>query len=96
MVTLFLFQMTLSGCAVNYIDDEGVKHVVGIVNMQIKPFTTVDRSVIESVHIQTVGFLVYSTAIQRGIALGYSSEHLATVYDNVVVGNPAAIFPREK
>lgn len=86
----------LSGCALNYVDDKGVKHVMGLVNMKIEPAVTSDQTIAESVQIQTVGFSLYSTSINRGVVLGYNRENLTTVYNNAMVGDLTAIFQRKE
>ena len=89
-------QLGLSGCALNYVDDKGVKHVMGLVNMKIEPAVTSDQTIAESVQIQTVGFSLYATAINQGIVLGYNRENLTTVYNNASVGSANRTFNRKE
>jgi hypothetical protein len=55
-----------------YVDDQGGTHVLGFVNMKIEPPITAGQTVAESVQIQSVGVSIYSTPINRGVALGYA------------------------
>jgi hypothetical protein len=82
-----LFSLLIEACALTYVDDQGAKHVLGLVNMKIEPQVIADQTLAESVQIQSVGVSIYSTPINSGMALGYNNEWLAIVYDNVVVGN---------
>jgi hypothetical protein len=78
------------------VDDKGVKHVMGLVNMKIEPTVTSDQTIAESVQIQTVGFSLYSTSINQGIVLGYHNDHFATVYNNASVGSANRAFNRKE
>lgn len=91
-----LFSLLIEACAFTYVDDQGAKHVLGFVNMKIEPSITSAQTVAESVQIQSVGVSIYSTPINRGVALGYNRENLTTVHDNTVVDDANVIFQRKE
>jgi hypothetical protein len=91
-ICVALLSVLVESCAFTYVDDQGAKHVLGLVNMKIEPLVTADHTVAESVQIQSVGVSIYSTPINRGLALGYNRENLTTVHDNAVVDDAKVIF----
>ena len=87
-----LLSLVAESCAFTYVDDQGAQHVLGFVNLKIEPPVTAAKTVAESVQIQSVGVSIYSTPINRGLALGYNRENLTTVHDNAVVDDAKIIF----
>ena len=95
-ICLALMTALVESCAFTYVDDQGATHVLGLVNMKIAPPITTAYTVAESVQIQSVGLSIYSTPINRGLALGYNREHLASVHDNAAVGDAKVLFQRKE
>ena len=61
----------LSGCAVNYIDeDTGQWKVIGFVNMELPVVVTKNSNV--KVNVNSAGLLFHSTPYQNSLSLGYS------------------------
>ena len=71
--------LAVSGCAVNYVDASGARHILGLAHVTI-PASTADRTG-ESVRIQSIGLSVYESPLHRGIVLGYSDEALSAIGD---------------
>jgi hypothetical protein len=68
-----LLSVALGGCAIGYTDVDGAKHVFGLVKLKIKP-SAPERTIGETVEIQSIGIAVYSTPLNRGVAIGYNRE----------------------
>jgi hypothetical protein len=68
-----LLSVALGGCAIGYTDVDGAKHVLGLVKLKIKPGAP-ERTIGETVEIQSIGIAVYSTPLNRGVAIGYNRE----------------------
>ena len=96
LIVLIVLGVNLSACALNYVDDQGVTHVVGFVNMSIPPSTITEQAVAESVQIQTVGVSLYSTPINKGIVVGYGKELLTAVHNNAIVGETSLAGQRKE
>ena len=73
ILSLLLLIAASSGCAITYTDVGGAKHVLGLVKLEIKPRAP-ERTIGETVEIQSIGIVVYSTPLNRGVAIGYNRE----------------------
>jgi len=71
--SLLLLIALSSGCAITYTDAQGAKHVLGLVKLEIKP-SAPEQTIGETVHVQSIGVAVYSTPLNRGVAIGYNRE----------------------
>ena len=77
----------LNGCSLPFVDDDGRKHVLGLVHMTVKPSEGPTAG--DVVGVQTLGVALYHTPIHSGIALGWHSEKTAALNNNaLVIGNP--------
>jgi hypothetical protein len=75
------------GCSLTFIDEDGRKHVLGLVHMTIAPAD--EQTAGDVVGVQTLGLSIYETPIHSGISLGWHSEKTAALKNNVlVIGNP--------
>jgi hypothetical protein len=95
-ICVALLCLLAESCAFTYVDDQGAKHVLGLVNMKIEPPVTAGKTVAESVQIQSVGVSVYSTPINRGLSIGYNQENLTAVHDNTVLGDAKVTSQRKE
>jgi hypothetical protein len=82
---------TLSGCAsVTYIDSHNVTHVVGLVDVELEPAATAQRSPV-LVAATTLGIaLKMAGAPNDGLALGYSRDLMMSIPNNacIDIGKP--------
>ena len=76
--SLLLLIALSSGCAITYTDAQGAKHVLGLVKLEIKP-SAPEQTIGETVHVQSIGVAVYSTPLNRGVAIGYNRETTAAI-----------------
>lgn len=81
--------MTLSGCAVDYVDDQGVRHIIGLAAVEIPPLAPFGQACVQSGLVSTAGVLLYSHEGGSGVGLGYVREGTALAYEcPVIVGTP--------
>ena len=80
--------LPLSCCAHHYVDNEGVEHIMGFVNIKIeRPLRETLSG--EVISIKTLGFSVAQTPEISFVTLGYSHERSALINDHsLVLGNP--------
>ena len=71
--------LALAGCALNYVDATGARHILGLTHVTIPP--SMMNLTAESVRIQTIGLSVYESPLHRGVVLGYSDEALTVIGD---------------
>ncbi len=87
-----LLLASTSGCAISYGDSAGNRHVIGLVDLAISPATANQALAGNVVAVTTIGALVSHNAQGNTLALGYASETVAAIKDNVLVlGNPLDI-----
>ncbi len=84
MLAVFIITV-LYGCAMTFTDADGSRHIIGLVNMRIKPCGGSDKVGGDSVSLENVGVSVYSSPATRGIAFGYNREDLMTLRNNSFV-----------
>lgn len=78
-----------AGCSLSYVDDAGNHHVVGLVDVTVRPADD-DRTFAGSVvDVTTVGVALSRNAQGGHVSIGYTRDTTATLRDNaLVVGNP--------
>lgn len=68
---------------------DGTREVFGLVSMKLPPAIPTGRSAGETIEVSTVGFLVFSSPVGSGIALGYAREQVTGLKNNaLVIGAP--------
>lgn len=86
IVILFVFITPLiSACSYSYMDEGGVKHIIGFVKLTIDPSLNEDEVAGHQVSIQSIGMSYISSPLHSGFALGYSNESLIALKDNRLV-----------
>lgn len=78
-----------TGCAVNYIDDDGVRHVVGFVNLRIAPAGQHSAFAGDVIDLSTVGLSISQDADGGHLAIGYSRAITGHLRDDALaLGDP--------
>lgn len=86
-VPLLATCVTLAGCAAHYTDANGAQHVVGLVDMVIRPADS--RNLAGSiVDVRSVGLSYLHYEDRGGIGLGYQHVTIASLRDNAVALGP--------
>lgn len=79
----------VSACSYAYMDDAGVRHVVGFVDIAVSRPKNNPSLAGDVLDVTTVGLALSRNAQGGHLALGYSREVTAELLDNVlVIGNP--------
>lgn len=88
-ILILVVAFTCQGCALSYIDSDGNRHVVGLVDVSIQSPRSSQTFAGDVVEIIAVGASVGQTAQGGYITLGYSREASAALRDNaLVIGDP--------
>ena len=85
IITTTLITVLLSGCSYSYMDEDGRKHIVGLVSMTIDSSLHRDQIAGHQVSVKSIGIAMISTPVSSGIAIGYSKEELLAVKDHSLV-----------
>lgn len=76
-------------CSFSYVDSSGNHHVIGLVDVAIRPAADARTLAGSVVDVTSVGLIVSSTAQGGYVSLGYNREATAALRDNaLVIGNP--------
>ena len=86
---LGLAALLTGGCSFTYLDDDGSRHVVGLVNLTIEP--PQDRTAGEIVRVQTLGISALSIQDTVGFTLGYQDLQLASLKDHALAVGPITL-----
>ena len=82
-LALFLLAGIIStGCSFSYVDDEGYKHVMGLVDVKLATVPGTSEDVAESIDVTSVGIAFYSNPLNSGLALGYNREGITVLQGN--------------
>lgn len=82
----------LSACAYSYVDSDGTRHIIGLVNMRIEPTENSKTFAGEVFDVTSVGVAYHSAADSTSFTIGYSRNVTAALRDNaLVLGNPLAV-----
>jgi len=81
--------LALGGCALNYVDASGTRHIIGLTHVTI-PASRTESPTAESVRIRSIGLSVYESPIHRGVVLGYSDEALTVLSEAARPGSHPA------
>lgn len=83
--------LLLAGCAATWTDADGARHVVGLVNLTIRPAVPESAIAGEIVETEIVGLGVYALPWHGGVVLGWSRDVSGALKNDVLVqGDPVA------
>ncbi len=82
---VLMIATTCSGCAYTHIDTDGTKHIIGLVNIKIKPCDSKEQLAGDSLSITNIGVSIYSTPLDKGFAFGYTQENITALRQDVIV-----------
>lgn len=86
---LAVLVLPCQACAVSYIDANGDRHTIGLVDITVHSPAAPETFAGDVVELTTLGLVLSKTAQGGHFALGYSHEATAALRDNVLVlGNP--------
>ena len=81
----------LSGCAYSYVDEDGNRHIIGLVSLKLTPTGGSQTLAGDVADITTVGISIADTAQGAHFTIGYSRDVVAALKnDAAVMGNPLA------
>jgi hypothetical protein len=84
--------LSLGGCAVSYVGDDGSRHIIGFAKIVIPPADSAMPTAGNVIDLTTVGLSFNDMPEGQSLTLGYSRAVTATLKDNaLVLGNPLAI-----
>ena len=84
--------LALSGCSYSYIDDDGLRHVVGVVNLKLKSADDSTTYAGHVVDLSKFGVSVNENAAGHNFTIGYNRQVTGYLRDNaLVIGNPMEI-----
>lgn len=79
----------LPGCAFRYTDQDGRKHVIGLVNLTLASAADDATLAGDVIALETVGVLVDTREGEKTFALGYAKQSTASIRNNaLVLGSP--------
>ncbi len=82
----------LGACAFSYVDSDGTRHIIGLVNMRIEPTENSQTFAGEVLDVTSVGLAYHSATGNTSFTIGYSRNVTAALRDNaLVLGNPLAV-----
>lgn len=89
LILVLLLGLILNGCAYNYIDDEGVKHIIGLVNVEIESPPNNSMYAGKIIDLRSFGISVNNINEGGGFSIGYSRDITGYIKNNaLVLGNP--------
>lgn len=84
--------LSVGGCAVSYVGDDGSRHIIGFARIVIPPPDSAMPTAGNVIDLTTVGLSLNDMPDGQSLTLGYSRAVTATLKDNsLVLGNPLAI-----
>jgi len=86
--TLILAAVTMQGCAHISVDEDGTRHVVGLVSLTLPPVDAQGNAA-EGFRTRSFGVTMTRSEIESGLVVGYSDLTLAFIRDDRVVAGSA-------
>ena len=77
----------LCGCAITTVGADGTREVFVFVHMKLPRSTPAGALAGETMELNVVGLLVYSSPVGAGLALGYAKEQVTGLKNNVLVSS---------
>ena len=78
--------LLLPGCAYTYLDADGTTHIVGLVAIQIPKENSGFAEAARVVQVTNIGISAVRSDISSSLSLGYNSERVVVIGENVCVG----------
>lgn len=75
--------LSLAGCAHTYVDEQGSRHVVGLVWAKLPP--PAFAAAADSLRVRAIGISTTKTPAGSAIVFGYSDSNIVVVRDNQLV-----------
>lgn len=70
-----LLVASMCSCSLNYIDNDGNQHILGVLNMEIQRPESMDPS-LKQVDLKSLGISLQSSPVQSSVSVGYSKTTL--------------------
>ncbi len=80
---VLLLMLTISGCAISYVDDEGQKRIIGLVNLTLS--NKGDDQGADKVEVTSIGILFSSNPVSTGLSVGYTKEVTMKIHNNALI-----------
>lgn len=80
---VLLLLLTISGCAISYVDDEGQKRIIGLVNLTLSNKGG-DQGA-DKVEVTSIGILLSSNPVSTGLSAGYTKEVTMKIHNNALI-----------
>ena len=74
---------SLAGCAHTYVDDNGSRHVIGLVWAKLPP--PLGGTAADSLRVRAIGLSAATTPVGTALVLGYSDSNIVVVRENQLV-----------
>lgn len=84
MVELFalcLIATGISGCAHSYIDEQGNRRIIGLVNLAISPATS-EPAAADWIRLRQIGISLNRSEFASSLDVGYSDNTIAVIRNN--------------
>lgn len=75
--------LSLAGCAHTYVDEQGSRHMIGLVWAKLPPPTFATAA--DSLRVRAIGISTTQTPAGSAIVLGYTDSNIVVVRDNQLV-----------
>jgi hypothetical protein len=82
--------MLQPSCAVSYTDNKGNQHIIGFAHIEITADQTVAEIAGNAVTVSNIGVLLSSHEKQKSLSVGYTSETIIYLKNNILIGLPEA------
>jgi hypothetical protein len=93
LLTVIVAALPCQGCAVDYTDADGNRHVIGLADVTIHPSHDQGTFAGDVVDVTSAGISIGRTPQGGFVTIGYSREVTAALRDNVLVlGNPTSLL----
>jgi hypothetical protein len=85
--------LTCQGCALNYTDESGDHHAIGLLDIVIRPYAASQTFAGSVVEVTSFGLSVGRTEQGGYLTAGYNREATVALRDNaLVLGNPITLL----
>jgi hypothetical protein len=88
-IFLLSLALTSQGCSFSYVDSQGYKHVMGLVDVKMKISPSdpnPDRA--ENIDVTSVGISFYTNPLNSGLAIGYNQESVTVLNGSNCIAVP--------
>jgi hypothetical protein len=78
--------LLLPGCAYTYLDEAGTTHIVGLVSIRIPSHDRSGSDAATALRVTNIGISATRSDISSSLSIGYNSEEILVLGDNICVG----------